>query len=353
MRKVFTFLSFFLLITVFANAQTKIISGTIKDKKSGETLISASVIVKGTSTGVQTDVNGKFSMEIDLTEPKTLVISYLGYQDFEIQVDKTTTDVSVDLETTNMIGQEVVVSGSRISETILESSATIQKMNTRDIQEIASGDFYAGLSTLQGVDVTTSSMGFQVVNMRGFNTTTPVRIVQFVDGMDNQAPGLNFPVGNLMGANDLDLESVEVITGAASALYGPNAFQGVISMKTKNPYDYQGLSVQLKGGTRAYGDIQGRYATTIGKNKRWALKVTGSYRSANDWRADDTKYRPDPEDPLDSVVPNLYGDIEADINLSEVLEKAQYDQENTQEERDDFIALNNWLGLVSPNAYPG
>ena len=188
-----------MFFSVIAFAQNKTISGVIKDKKSGETLISASVIIKGTSTGVQTDLDGKFSIDLDLSEPQTLVISYLGYQDFEIAVDNTASNLDINMETVNMIGQEVVVSGSRVSETILESSASIQKMNTRDIAEIASGDFYSGLSTLQGVDVTTSSLGFQVINMRGFNTTAPVRVVQFVDGMDNQAPGLNFPVGNLVG----------------------------------------------------------------------------------------------------------------------------------------------------------
>ncbi len=185
MRKIFTILSVFLLFSIAAVAQTKVVTGVIKDKKNGETLIAASVIIKGTNTGVTTDVDGKFSIELDLTEPQTLVVSYLGYQDFELAVDKTSTNLTVEMETVNMIGQEVVVSGSRVSETILESSATIQKMNTREISEIASGDFYTGLSTLQGVDVTTSSLGFQVINMRGFNTTAPVRIVQFVDGMDN------------------------------------------------------------------------------------------------------------------------------------------------------------------------
>lgn len=340
MRKIFTLLPVFLLIAIFANAQTKTISGTIKDKKSGETLISASVILQGTTTGVMTDVNGKFSMELDLSEPKTLEVSYLGYQKFEIVVDGSSTNIDIEMETINMIGQEVVVSGSRVSETILESSASIQKMNTRDIAEIASGDFYSGLSTLQGVDVTTSSLGFQVINMRGFNTTAPVRVVQFIDGMDNQAPGLNFPVGNLVGANDLDLENVEVISGASSALYGANAFQGVISMKSKNPYDYPGLSVQIKGGMRNYIDAQARYAGSFGKEKRFALKITGQYKRADDWVADDP-------------VANRYGDIETDVDLSSIVEQAQTDPENTQEERDDFIALNNWLGLVSPNAYPG
>lgn len=353
MRKLSTLLLVFVLFSVYSIAQNTTVTGVIKDKKSGETLISASVIIKGTTTGVQTDVNGKFSIELDLAEPKTLLISYLGYQDHEVVVDKNNTKVIVDMETVNMIGQEVVVSGSRVSETILESSASIQKMNTKEINEIASGDFYTGLSTLQGVDVTTSSLGFQVINMRGFNTTAPVRIVQFVDGMDNQAPGLNFPVGNLVGANDLDLENVEVISGPASALYGPNAFQGVVSMTTKNPYDYPGLSVKVQGGMRDYADIQARYAQTVGKEKRFAFKITGQYKRALDWRADDTDYRPVYDDATDSIAPNLYGDIEADIDLSAIIEQAQTDEDLSQQERDDFIALNNWLGLVSPNAYPG
>lgn len=352
MRKLYALFAF-LVFSSLAIAQNTTVSGVIKDKKSGETLISASVIVKGTSTGVQTDFDGKFSIELDLAEPKTLVVSYLGYQDQEIEVSKDNTKVTVDMETVNLIGQEVVVSGSRVSETILESSVAITKMNVKDVQEVASGDFYSGLSTLQGVDVTTSSLGFQVVNMRGFNTTAPVRIVQFVDGMDNQAPGLNFPVGNLVGANDLDLEKVEVLSGPASALYGPNAFQGVVSMTTKNPYDYPGLSVKVQGGMREYADIQARYATTIGKEKRFAVKFSGQYKRALDWRANDTDYRPVYDDPTDSIAPNIYGDIETDINLSEIVERAQTDPELTQEERDDFIALNNWLGLVSPNAYPG
>jgi len=340
MRQTIT-LVLFLLIGAFAQAQNKTITGTVKDPKSGETLIAASVIVKGTSNGVMTDVNGKFTIVLDLATPKTLVISFLGYQQQELVVDGTTTNFDIGLEMIAMRGQEVVVSGSRVSETILQSTTSIQKMNTRDIQEVASGDFYGALGNLQGVDVTTSSLGFQVVNMRGFNSTAPVRVVQFVDGMDNQAPGLNFPVGNMVGANDLDLESVEVISGAASALYGPNAFQGVVSMTTKNPYDYPGLSVQLKGGTRNYIDGQFRFATTVGKEKRLGFKITGQYKRVDDWVANDP-------------VANRYGDIETDVDLSAIIEQQQFNQELTQEERDDFIALvGGYLGLVSPNAFPG
>lgn len=324
-------------ITAFSQQS---ITGTLTDSRTKDPLISANVVVKGTTVGVTSDIEGKFSITLDLKEPKTLVVSYLGYQEQEIEVTSASKNLSISMETINMMGQEVVVSSSRISEKLMESTAAIQKMNVREIQEVASGDFYQSLGSLQGVDVTTSSFGFQTVNMRGFNATAGYRVVQFVDGMDNQAPGLNFPVGNMVGANDLDLESVEVITGAASALYGPNAFQGVISMKTKNPYDYPGLAVQIKGGSRNYIDGQLRYATTIGKEKKFALKVTGQYKRIDDWVANDS-------------TANLYGDIETEVDLSSIITQLQFDQEATQEERDDAIALNNYLGLVSPNAFPG
>ncbi|MGE0635519.1 MAG: carboxypeptidase-like regulatory domain-containing protein, partial [Bacteroidia bacterium] len=253
MKRLLQFSLFFIfagLLSLSASAQEKTITGKITDNKTKQPLVGASVGIKGTTTGATTDLDGKFSLKVDVTNPVTLQISYLGYDKIEKEVNSSTTTLDVALSEVIVQGKEVVISGSRVSETIQESSASIQKMSALEVREIASGDFYQGLSTMKGVDISTSSMGFQAINMRGFNTTAPVRMVQFVDGMDNQAPGLNFPVGNMVGLNDLDVQSVEVITGAASALYGPNAFQGVVSMTSKNPYDYQGLSIQLKAGSR-------------------------------------------------------------------------------------------------------
>lgn len=342
MKRLLQFSLFFIfagLLSLSASAQEKTITGKITDNKTKQPLVGASVGIKGTTTGATTDLDGKFSLKVDVTNPVTLQISYLGYDKIEKEVNSSTTTLDVALSEVIVQGKEVVISGSRVSETIQESSASIQKMSALEVREIASGDFYQGLSTMKGVDISTSSMGFQAINMRGFNTTAPVRMVQFVDGMDNQAPGLNFPVGNMVGLNDLDVQSVEVITGAASALYGPNAFQGVVSMTSKNPYDYQGLSIQLKAGSRNMADGQIRYAKVLDKKGKFAIKVTGSYFRANNWVADDS-------------VANIYGDIETEQNLSAIVEQQQYNMELTQEERDDFIALNNYLGF-NPTAYLG
>jgi len=336
--------SFILSFTIILGAEAVIaqvtITGTVYAKGTQETMIGTNVVLKGTTTGTTTDLNGKFSLEVDAL-PVTLQISFVGFGRQEIEVTDASTPLNINMEMTAFAGQEVVVSASRVAETIMESAVSVQKMNSREIKEAASGDFYQDLGTLQGVDVTSASMGFKVINSRGFNDTSPVRSVQMIDGMDNQAPGLNFPVGNLLGASELDLEKVEIISGPASAMYGPSAMQGVISMTTKDPYQYQGISAQIKGGNNSLLEGQFRYANTLDKDDKWGLKLNFIHFQALDWEATDS-------------VANKYGDIEVDdFDLSAIVTQAQYDQDLTKEERDDFIALNNYLGLVSPGASPG
>ncbi|MFN8395649.1 MAG: carboxypeptidase-like regulatory domain-containing protein [Bacteroidia bacterium] len=328
----------------FAELKTVTFKGRITDSETNEPLVGASVQVKSKQIGTMSNENGDFEIAVTFQgkENVAMEITYLGY------IAKTLTlgpdspnNLTVSMGSTAVVGAEVVITGSRVAESVLESPVTIQKMGISEIQGAASGDFYQSIGNLAGVDITTSSMGFKVVNMRGFNTTSPVRSVQFIDGMDNQAPGLNFPVGNLVGANDLDLQSVELVSGAASALYGPNALQGVVSMTTKDPYLHQGLSLQLKGGTldRNMYDGQFRYAHAFGEKQRLAVKVTGSIAKALDWYATDS-------------VANVYGDISTTQNMSAIVQQQQYNQELSQEDRDKWIALNNYLDF-NPVAYPG
>lgn len=328
----------------FVELKTITFKGRVTDAESNEALVGAQVQVKAKGIGTIADEHGDFQLAVTFQgdEAVEMEATYLGYTAAKFSLTaKSPSSIAVVLRSTAILGAEVVITGSRVAESVLESPVTIQKMGISEIQGAPSGDFYQGIGNMAGVDITTASIGFKTINTRGFNTTSPVRSVQFIDGMDNQAPGLNFPVGNLVGANDLDLQSVELISGAASALYGPNAFQGVVSMTTKDPYLYQGLSVQLKGGSldRDLVDGQFRYAHAFGSNQRLAIKVTGSATVAEDWYATDS-------------IANLYGDISTTQNLSAIVQQQQYDQSLTQEERDDWIALNNYLDF-NPVAYPG
>jgi len=316
-------------------AQTTV-KGIVTDQTNQTPLIGANVVLQSNRTvGVVTDTDGNFTLSVEQPLPVTVEVSFIGYETATLTITRPEL-VRIGLAPSVVLGREVVVTGSRVSETILESPVSIQKMTLKEIKAAPSGDFYQSLGNLSGIDVITASQGMKVINMRGFNTTAPVRMVQFIDGMDNQAPGLNFPVGNLVGAPDIDLQSVELISGAASAMYGANAFQGVVSMTSRDPYTSPGLAVSIKGGNRKYADAQLRYAQTLGSSKKWAVKITGAYSRIDDWQADD---------PL----ANTYGDISTEQNLSYISRQLQYSDDPDVAET--FTAINGWLDF-NPKANP-
>jgi outer membrane receptor protein involved in Fe transport len=285
-----------LFITTFilvynSNAQNTI-SGTITDDKD-QPIIGANVIIKGKITGSTTNADGNFEITTATQPPFTLVISMVGYAKQEIQVQSTSEKIQAKLTESSEVMDEMVFSASRVDENILESPVSIEKLDIRDIRATPSMSFYEGLQNLKGVEMVTSGLTFSQINTRGFNSTGNSRFLQLVDGVDNQTPGLGFAVGNLFGSSDLDMESAELIPGAASALYGPVAFNGVLMMRTKDPFQYQGLSVQAKAGVNhigealaspaGLGDFAIRYAKAF--NNKFAFKVNASYFSGLDFYA--------------------------------------------------------------------
>ncbi len=280
----------FVLISVALKAQE--VSGIMFDKRTGEPLIGAAVYIKGGTTGAQTEVDGRFKFKPNQNPPYTLVFSYIGYEPIEIEV---TTQAQAEKAFTVRLGesenllQDVVVVDTRITEKQKENPLTVESMGLQQIKQTASSTFYEGLSALKGVDMTTASLGFVVINTRGFNSTSPVRSLQLLDGADNQAPGLNFSIGNFAGASEIDIQKVDLVVGASSPMYGPNAFNGVLSMQTKNPFYYQGLTVFVKGAERNMFEAAVRYAKAF-KNKagedKFAFKIAASYLRAYDWNAD-------------------------------------------------------------------
>lgn len=278
---------FVILISLSLLAQN--ISGTVKDAKTGEPLFSASVVIKGTSVGATTDFDGKFSFNPgDKKPPFTLVVSYIGYVAQELEVKSIEQPVQVKLKADEIVLKDVTVIEQRLSEKQKESALTVESMDVIAIKETPAANFYEGLGNLKGVDLTSASLGFKIINTRGFNSTSPVRSLQIIDGVDNQSPGLNFSLGNFLGASDLDVLKVDIIQGASSAFYGPNAFNGVLSMTTKNPFIKPGIAVQLKAGERGLLETAVRYAQVF-KNKegveKFAYKLNLFYMQAYDWEA--------------------------------------------------------------------
>ncbi len=191
---------------------------------------------------------------------------------------------------------ELVVSASRTSENILRSPISIEQLKAKDARLMGAPSFFDALEYLKGVQVITPSMGFKVINTRGFANTTNVRFAQLIDGIDNQAPHIGVPMANALGVTDLDIEKVEIIPGTASALYGMNAVNGLANFRTKNPFDTEGVSFRLVLGVNhissldgisphAFSESQLRFAKVL--SSKWAFKTNLSYTKGYDWVADD------------------------------------------------------------------
>lgn len=317
------FILIFILILSLSSGllAQRTLRGEVTDATTGEPLISASVLIKGTSIGTITDFDGSFTLKITEELPLILQISYTGYTSKEVQVTDDRERIKVQLEENAVMISAVEVTGRRISEKQQQSPLTMETLDNIGIRETPAANFYDGLGALKDVDLTAASLGFKIINTRGFNSTSPVRSLQIIDGVDNQSPGLNFSLGNFLGSSELDVNRVNLIIGASSAFYGPNAFNGVISMETKNPFLHKGLSAMVKVGERNLVEASARWANVL-KNKNnqevFAYKLNFSFLRADDWEAEnydpvyDTETGRDNPGRYDAV--NIYGDEYFSLN---------------------------------------
>ncbi len=287
--------------------------------------------------GISTKRDGSFDLFFNYELPFRLRVSHVSFYPKEIVVEKREEGQGLTIELVPQVieGEDIIVTAELITKEELQSPVTVDKVSTVDVQQLASFDVFDLVSTLREVDVATQSMTMQSVNTRGFNSSANRRFLQLTNGVDNQAPGLSFPIGNLMGLIDLDVSSVEILPGPSSTKYGSSALNGVLLMKGKDPFMDQGFTFQAKGGLNDFSlsgdtffsasgngmvDIQGRYAQAL--SDKIAFKLTGSHTRGIDWIADnydnigydgyfvEGKSKKHPDNPGYNGV-NIYGDEES------------------------------------------
>jgi len=300
MRKLTSYLFTFLfanIITIAAFAQNVTVSGNVRNSNTQEGSGAVSVLVKGEDIGTFTDDKGNFRITVKKL-PATLLISSVGYELQEVTVSDATKTVQVEFKPTNILGQEVVVSANRVPQKIMESPVSIERVSAATIRNSPVSNYYDVVTTLKGVDVTTASLTFKTPTTRGFNSSGNTRFNQLVDGMDNQAPGLNFSVGAIIGLSELDVDNIELLSGASSALYGPGGMNGTLLMTSKNPFKYQGFSFLVKEGIMHVGSQRQRDPSPYHNwNMRWgkkisekfAFKINAELIQARDWMGTDTR----------------------------------------------------------------
>jgi hypothetical protein len=322
----------FVLFSAIGSAQTTV-SGTVLDSETDQPIPGVHITARNSKTGASTDFNGNFQLEVNQTPPFTIEASSVGFNSSIISIKTNNQKVEFKLREGTLLN-EIVISASRTPERIFESPVTIERMGIQEIQNTSSASYYDGLENLKGVDVNTSSLTFKSINTRGFAAFSNTRFLQLVDGMDNASPALNFPVGNLLGISELDIQSVELLPGASSALYGANAFNGILFMNSKNPFDHEGVSAYLKSGVTVqdengineFLDLGVRVAKKF--SDKFAAKATISFLQGTDWAATDYKQYDDQRAGLPDLITenptgplfdkaNIYGD-EIQININDI-----------------------------------
>ncbi|MET0759277.1 MAG: TonB-dependent receptor [Flavobacterium sp.] len=291
MRVYLLILSLFFCSISFAQNS---ISGSVTDSEN-QPIFGANIKIVGDNAAAVSDAEGKFTLLTTKTPPYVIEISSVGFGTQKINIITNNQKVSVVLADQETKLDEIVVSASRTPERVIESPVTIERMGLQQIKSTTAATFYDGLENLKEVHFNTSSLSFKSINTRGFATVANTRFMQLVDGMDNSSPALNFVLGNLLGVSELDVANVELLPGASSALYGANAFNGILFMNSKSPFVSQGLSVYAKygkttqeaAGTNDYYDFGIRAAHAF--SNKIAAKANFTFMKATEWIAADDR----------------------------------------------------------------
>ncbi len=282
-----------LSIQVAAFAQnTGKITGKVMDKITGEPLVGATVTLRGSNASTITDNNGSFTLSNLKAGKGNIVISYVGYADMVQGVTissggSETADVVMTVS--NRPGDEVVVTASKRAEKITRAPASISVINARDFEQSSSFNIGELASKIQGVEFVRTGVTGVGFNARGFNNAFNAKILLMTDGRNSMMAGSSgLPAGIMNTVIKEDIERLEIVLGPNSALYGPNAHNGIANTITKDPRKWQGTDIVVGAGNQEVFSGRFRHATKI--NNKWAYKITGEYTTGKDFEWHDSIY---------------------------------------------------------------
>ncbi len=286
-RRFCGFVAAFVAMTAFmpsiAAAQGGRVTGTVTGVGS-RPVADAQVVIINTAFRAVTDANGTYSITGVPNGRYELRVARLGEVPRTILIDVTSGETVANVQLTRAaidLGG-VTVSATRRAEKVTDAPATITVINTEALDATVGNTFAGALKEAKGIDFIQVGMTAVAINARGFNSAFNNRFLMVEDGRISVMPDNGLPVGSFTPTPKIDLAGMEVLVGPGSALYGPDASNGVLSLTTKDPRQFPGATIEASGGSRSYRDIQGRYAG-IFANGKIGFKVAGEYQAANDW----------------------------------------------------------------------
>jgi iron complex outermembrane receptor protein len=278
---------FFLLLFFSANlilAQTSI-KGKVVDAQNQESIPGANIIVVGSNTGAVADFDGNFTLNTSSELPLSIEVSYVGFSSQIIEVTSADQVIEVVLEFGQNLN-EVVISASRRSEKILDAPASVSIISSQDLENTANvNDPARTLINIPGVQFQQQSANSINFEMRAGSGVFGTSVFPILDYRFLQSPASGAFFAFQSGLSNLDIERIEVVRGAASALYGPSVESGVVHFFSKKAIDNPGTSVELIGGNLSTlsGTIRHAYAND---KKTFGFKINAQYKKGDEFSLD-------------------------------------------------------------------
>jgi iron complex outermembrane receptor protein len=282
------------LLTVFlvpppgAYAQTGIIQGAVRSAEHTTALEGANVWMVGTSLSTVTAADGSFSLEQVPTGPQLVKVNLIGYAEATVDVEILEGEVStleVTLSAHPIVMDGITVSGSRRLQKAVDAPTSISLVTAQELSRNTLLSYAGALQGARGVDSYRGGVDAVVVNARGFTAAYNYRMRVLVDNKNGQFPTMGAPAGVFFPLVEEDIDRMEVVLGPSSALYGPNAHNGLLHIVTKDPRAHPGTTVVAGAGGNSifFGRI--RHAAA---SERFAYKVNAEYFTGTDWTKADT-----------------------------------------------------------------
>lgn len=278
------------LLFAFTSVAQNKITGQVIDKENGEGLPGVNVLIKNTAQGTITDMEGNFTLETSKAFPMTLTFSFIGYaaQEVLLQSAEDIADIKVEMGQSVFLTEEVVISGTRQPERLTESPATIGVIKAEQIAELPSFNVGELFAREKGVDYVRSGVLGTGLNVRGFNSAFNPKNLQLTDSRFSTLVATGLPMGALNTVVKEDIERTEVVLGPSSALYGPNAHNGLVNTITKDPRAYEGTTIAIGAGNQSVFTGRFRHAQVL--SDKFAFKVTGEYTRGEEFDFTDSAY---------------------------------------------------------------
>jgi outer membrane receptor protein involved in Fe transport len=274
------------LMPRLAGAQeTGTVTGTVTRTGEGSPLASVSVTVPATGLSTITAPDGKYTLRRVPAGPQTIVFRWLGYRPVETQTSVeagATTTVDAQLEPVAVALTELVVEGaSRGPERIVEAPAAISVVPQEVLQSTSiTGQAPLALQAVPGADVVQSGVNDFNVNARGFNSSLNRRVLVLQDGRDLAIAFLGSQEWNGMAQPLEDVGRLEMVRGPGSALYGANAFSGVVNITTPLAREVAGTKLSLAGGELETFKGDFRQAGVFGDD-RFGYRINAGYNRSD------------------------------------------------------------------------